>query len=216
MPDEVKKKEKIRLGSGKLYAIEFTKAIEDIIAEIEKMCVPENLLGYISGGATLEYKPTFQTVKDDLGYVEKTILTDEEGTLKSGIMTFNADRLKMLCATGRVTDSADGKKRILKIGGVGNADGKKYLICFHHTDKVDGDFWIVIVGQNQSGFSLAFAKDKETVIDAEFKALVQDDEGTIITLIEEKTDAAVTASEVSQQSETASTTAKSTAAKANS
>ena len=43
----------------------------------------------------------------------------------------------------------------------------------------------MIVGQNQAGFSLAFAKDKETVIDAEFKALAQDDEGTLIKYIEE-------------------------------
>ena len=43
----------------------------------------------------------------------------------------------------------------------------------------------MIVGNNQAGFSLAFAKDKETVIDAEFKALAQDKEGTLITYIEE-------------------------------
>ena len=61
---------------------------------------------------------------------------------------------------------------------------EKYVIVFHHEDKVDGDVWIVIVGQNQAGFTLAFAKDKETVIDAEFKALAQDDEGTLIQYIE--------------------------------
>lgn len=54
-----------------------------------------------------------------------------------------------------------------------------------HNTSIDGDIWVVIVGQNQSGFTLAFAKDKETVIDAEFKALPQDDEGTLIKYIEE-------------------------------
>ena len=50
---------------------------------------------------------------------------------------------------------------------------------------MDGDIWVVIVGKNEAGFSLAFAKDAETVIDAEFKCLSQDNEGTLIKYIEE-------------------------------
>ena len=176
-----KDKQRIILGSGKLYAMEFTGEVP----KKEEICVNDNLLSYIQGGATLEYKATFYTAKDDLGYAEKTIITEEEATLKSGLMVFNVNNLKILCATGRVIDSEDGKYRTLKIGGIENADGKKYVICFHHTDKTDGDIWVIIVGVNQSGFSIAFAKDKETVVDAEFKALVQDDEGTLIQYIEE-------------------------------
>lgn len=209
MPEEKKKNESIILGSGKIYATEFTGEVPDK----ETLCQDINRVGYISGGATLDYKPAYQTVKDDLGYIMKTILTDEEASLKTGIMTFNAHKLKMLCSTGRVIDSEDGKTRILKIGGVGNADGKQYAICFHHEDKIDGDIWIIIVGQNQSGFSLAFAKDKETVIDAEFKALVQDNEGTLIQYIEEikgaDADALATQSEVQTQSVQNKSTAKS-------
>ena len=181
MPEEVKEKESIVLGSGKVYATEFIGKVPDK----EELCQESNRVGYVSGGATLDYKPTYQTVKDDLGYIMKTILTDEEASLKTGVMTFNANKLKMLCATGRIIDSKDGKTRTLKIGGLGNADGKQYAICFHHEDKIDGDIWIIIVGQNQNGFSLAFAKDKETIVDAEFKALVQDEDGTLIQYIEE-------------------------------
>lgn len=176
-----KDKERIILGSGKLYFMEFTGEVPDK----DEICQDENRLGYVSGGASLEYKPSWQTVKDDLGLIVKKILTDEEATLKSGILTFNAQKLKALCATGRVTESEDKKTRILKIGGIENADDKDYVICFHHVDKKDGDIWIIIVGQNQSGFTIAFAKDKETVIDAEFMAIPQDDEGTIIQYIEE-------------------------------
>ena len=79
--------------------------------------------------------------------------------------------------------------RTVKIGGVGNHNGKSYALCFHHVDKVDGDVYVIIRGQNQAGFSLAFAKDKETVIDAEFKCLPQDDEGTLIQFIEEMSQA---------------------------
>ena len=64
------------------------------------------------------------------------------------------------------------------------------IIIFHHEDDADGDIWVAIVGKNQSGFTLAFVKDQETVIDADFRAGAQDDSGTLITYIEE--DATVT------------------------
>lgn len=174
-------KKRIVLGSGKLYVTTFSGTVP----ETSTLCVDANLLGHIKGGATLEYTPTFYEAKDDLGLVVKTIITEEEAILKSGIMTFNGDVLGKLCDTARVTEDTTNKIRTVKIGGIANAQGAKYAICFHHEDATDGDIWVVIVGQNQSGFSLAFAKDAETVIDAEFKCLAQDSEGTLIKYIEE-------------------------------
>lgn len=172
---------RITLGSGKLYCIPFAETLP----EVSTICVEGNLLGYIKGGASLEYAPTFYEAKDDLGYVVKTIITEETATLKSGILTFDGNTLNKLCDTGRVTEDTQNKRRILKIGGIGNAQGNKYILCFHHEDAVDGDIWVLIVGQNQAGFTLAFAKDAETVIDAEFKCLAQDSDGTLIQYIEE-------------------------------
>ena len=166
--------EKIVLGSGKLYVLEFTGIIPDD-AVIE---TTENLLGFISGGASLEYKPKYYEATDDLALVSKTVLTEEEVILKSGILTWSGNTLTKLCATARVTDWLG--KRTVKIGGIGNQDGKKYLIRFKHSDPDDGDMDITIVGNNQSGFSLKYLKDKETVIDAEFKALPMDSDGTKI------------------------------------
>lgn len=166
--------DKIVLGSGDVYVKEF----EGEIPENSVLETPENKLGYIQGGATLEYKPTYYSCKDDSGVVQKTIITEEEATLKTGILTFCGKTLAVLCETGRVTES--GSTRTVKIGGIKNANGKKYVIHFHHKDKVDGDIRVTIVGKNESGFSLAFAKDKETVIDAEFKCQPQDNEGTLI------------------------------------
>lgn len=177
---------RITLGSGKLYIIPYV----DTVPEVEEICVETNLLGYIKGGATLEYAPTFYEAKDDLGYVVKTIITEETATLKSGVLTFNGNTLNTLCDTGRVTEDKANHRRILKIGGIANAQGNKYVICFHHEDPIDGDIWVIVVGKNEAGFSLAFAKDAETVIDAEFKCLSQDDEGTLIKYIEE--DASIT------------------------
>lgn len=172
---------RITLGSGNLYCIPFV----DTVPDKETICTEDNRLGYIKGGATLEYTPTYYEAKDDLGVVQKTIITDETALLKSGILTFNGNTLNKLCDTGRVTEDATKKIRTVKIGGVANAQGARYVLAFHHEDPIDGDIWVIIVGQNQAGFSLAFAKDAETVIDAEFKCLSQDNEGTLIQYIEE-------------------------------
>lgn len=168
--------ERIVLGSGELYCMEFAGTMpEDSAIETD-----DNRLGYISGGASVEYKPTFYSCKDDLGRVQKSVLTDEEATLKSGVMTWIANTLQKLCSTGRVSEDTTKKVRTLKIGGIGNQDGKSYILHFVHKDP-EGDIRLTIVGRNEAGFTLTFAKDKETVIDAEFKAQPKiDKEGTLI------------------------------------
>lgn len=176
--------EVITLGSGDVYFEEFDETAG--MPSVEEICVAGKLLGRISGGATLEYEGEWYTAKDDTGKVEKTLITEEEVTFSTGIITWNGKTLAVLCATGRVTES--GGKRIVKLGGIGNANRKSYAICFHHTDKVDGDIWILIRGTNQGSISLEFAKDAETTIDAEFTAMSQDDDGTLITYIEEMTE----------------------------
>ena len=171
--------ERIILGSGKLYISEFAGTIPaDVTLEVDA-----NLLGLIQGGAELEYKPKFYEAKDDLGLVSKVVITEEEVTLKSGIMTLNGYTIKKLSATARVTE-ANGH-RTVKVGGLGNQDGKSYVLRFVYEDPIDGDVRITIVGQNQAGFKFAFKKDKETVVDAEFKALPHDSEGTLVIFDEE-------------------------------
>jgi len=172
-------KQKITLGSGKLYIAEFAGTIPtDILLEVET-----NLLGLIEGGCALEYKPKFVTVTDDLGLVSKTILTDEEATIKSGVMTWNGKTLDRVCATARVAETAT--LRTVKVGGINNQDGKKYVIRFVHLDPIDGNIRLTIVGNNEAGFKMAFTKDKATIVDAEFKASPLDSEGTLIIYDEE-------------------------------
>lgn len=179
MSDKKRDAEVITLGSGDLMIKEYTDTMPahtDFKAETD-------LLGRIQGGATLEYSGEWYEAKDDTGKAVKTIITDESATLKSGVLTWNGKTLEKLCATATVTEA--GGLRTVKIGGIDKNNGKSYAICFHHTDKVDGDVWVVVRAVNQGGFSLAFAKDKETVIDAEFKCLPQDDEGTLIQYVEQ-------------------------------
>ena len=171
--------EVITLGSGDLMIKEYT----DTMPAYTDFSVDTDLLGRIQGGCTLEYKGTWYEAKDDTGKAVKTIITEEEATLKSGVLTWNGKTLAKLCSTARVTES-DGI-RTVKIGGVDNHNGKSYALCFHHKDAIDGDVWLVVRAVNQGGFSLAFVKDKETVIDSEFKCLPQDTEGTLIQYVEE-------------------------------
>ena len=171
--------ETITLGSGILYCTEFNGTIpEDETIETET-----NILGWIKGGASLQYTPEYYTEEDDLGKVKKQKITREEAILTSGIMTWNGNTLTKLSSTGKVTEG--NGKRTTKIGGVGNDNGKSYLLRFVHEDNVNGDVRLTIVGKNTSGFTLTFATDNETVIDAQFTALPNDKDGTLIILDEE-------------------------------
>jgi len=171
--------ERIVLGSGKLYCVTGTKTNgEYVIPADATLEDDDNLLGYIQGGATIEYAPTFYTAKDDLGVVQKKFITDETVTLSSGIMTWNTSVLKKLVSTG--VETTETGKSILKVGGVENFVNTQYVLRFVHTDKIDGDIRVTIVGSNESGFSVAFQKDQETVVNAEFAAVPQDKNGTLI------------------------------------
>lgn len=172
-------KETITLGSGKIYL----QAYADAMPTVDTLCKPENLLGYIKGGAALEYTQETYEEKDDLGFVSKIITTSEEALLRCGLLTWNGETLQKLIDRCKST-TASGK-RTTKIGGQGNAQGGYYAICFHHEDKVDGDLWILIKGRNTAGATLTFATDAGTVVEPEFKALPHDDAGTLIELIEE-------------------------------
>lgn len=166
--------DRIALGSGKLYCVLYSGTIPND-ATIE---TADNMLGAVKGGASIEYKATTYKAVDDSGKRSKTIVTDEEAVLKGGIMTWNGQTLRKLAATARVTES--NGKRTVKIGGIANQNNEKYVIRFLHEDSVDGNCRLTIVGTNQAGLTIAFAKDKETVINPEFSAMPSDSDGTLI------------------------------------
>ena len=134
-------KDTVTLGSGKIYLQTFSESMPTVDA----LCVESNLLGYIKGGASLEYTQETYEEKDDLGYVSKIITTNEEAVLKCGLLTWNGTTLKKLL--DRCSSTEASGKRTTKIGGAGNAQGGYYAICFHHEDKTDGDLWILIKGE---------------------------------------------------------------------
>lgn len=162
--------ERIVLGSGKLYVTTatITGGVYTIPADTT-IETAANLLGYIKGGATLEYTPSYYTVKDDLGIVSKRFLTEEEVVFKSGILTWNGNVLDKLSSTATVDETVTGK-RTVKIGGIDNFDNQMYVIRFVYSDG-DDKTRITVVGNNTAGFELQFQPDSETVLNAEFECV---------------------------------------------
>ena len=91
--------ERIILGSGNVHM----KLFDGNLPSVDEICTDENQISYIQGGATIEYKPTYYTAKDDTRKIQKTVITDEEATLKSGLMTFCGNTLEKICDTARVS-----------------------------------------------------------------------------------------------------------------
>ncbi len=168
----------ITIGSALPYIMPYT----DTVPTVDEICKPENLLGYIKSGCAVEYSEEAHEEKDDLGRVSKIVTINEEALVKLGLITWNGESLQKLVDRCKVTTSAG--KRITKIGGAGNAQGKYYVLCLHHPDPVDGDLWVLIVGRNTAGFAITLATDEGTLIEPEFKAMPQDEDGTLIQLIE--------------------------------
>ena len=158
----------IVLGSGKLYIAKLT----DETFDLSTIAVAGNQVGLIQGGASL----------DDLCQVYKRFITSEEATLKSGILTWNLEALNKIIGNKNYTTTT--AKNTLKLGGNGAREMEQFAVVFVHTKSDGKDIRVGIVGTNEAGLSLAFTADKETVVDAEFKAIGHDDNGTLV-IIEE-------------------------------
>lgn len=163
----------VTLGSGDLYIMDFEGSIPQD-TEIE---VLTNKIGSIKGGAELEYAPESYTVTGDNGMTYKAFITKEEVTFKSGILTWNLDVLDKLTMGGELTTEED--KKVLKIGKNGSSAIKQVLIRFVHSIDAKNKVRMTMIGSPTSGFTLAFNPEEETVIDAEFSALSQED-GTLV------------------------------------
>lgn len=170
----------IVLGSGKLY---IKKMSANDTFDMATIAVEANQIGLISGGASLEYKPTTYEVKDDLCIVYKRFITAEEATFKSGILTWNVEALNKIISNGNYV--ADTGKRTLKLGGNGAREMEKFAVVFEHTKSDGKAIRVGMVGTNDAGLTLEFASDKETVVDAEIKAIGYDDNGTLVVIEEE-------------------------------
>jgi len=173
--------DKITLGSGKVYIMEY----KDSMPEVAAICADANLLGKIQGGAELTYTTETHEERDDLGTVAKVVITAEEAILKLGLITFNGETMAKLADRCKVTTDTAKGIRTVHLGGAGNAQDKEWVFCFHHEDKKDGDCWVRLRGANQAGLTLAYAVDAGSKLEPEIRALPCDDSGTLIIYDEE-------------------------------
>lgn len=174
-------KNTITIGSAKVYMQVFADSMPteaDLFKE-------DNRVGHIKSGAAVEYTEETYTEKDDLNRVSKIITTEEEALVKMGLITWNGETLQKLIDRCQVTEDKTKGRRVVKIGGAGNAQGKYYAIGLHHEDKQDGDIWVIIKGRNTAGVTLTLKQDEGSLLEPEFSALPHDEAGTLIEYIEE-------------------------------
>ena len=169
----------IPVGSGYLYHDIFSGAIP-ADADIE---TEAHRLGYIEKGGEIAYKPTFKVFKDDYGVQQRNVLTTEEATFKASLIAWAMSDFNAFASTARVTESQG--RRTIKIGGLGNDDGKVHLFRFVHPDATYGDVRITIVGTQTGGFTLSFKPDDASNMAIEITAQSSDTDGTLILVDEE-------------------------------
>lgn len=173
-------KKSVPIGSGYGHLIEYTGTLQAPSALIKSLS-EDTRVGTTTGGATLTYTGTTHEEKDDLGTVSRVITTDEGVKLKLGVFSWEPGIIEKLVSTAR-TDDSDETYHVLKLGGLNNDNGKNYVFVFEHIDKKLGNLYIIIVGSNTNGLSLAFAKDATTKLEPEFTAVPQDDDGTLCSI----------------------------------
>lgn len=201
------KAKRIVLGSGKLYIIKITAeillksamTIPEVLAFIKEHAKEENILGRIKGGATYNYTATTYTEKDDHSEVSKTKITDETASLSAGLITFDMSMINQIVATAQYSSDESGNEMV-KIGGIQNDKGEKYILIFVHEDKADGNIAVLIQGKNTAAVALAFANGAGTLTNPTFTAEPFDTDGVSTFILTYKDTA--TASSTTEQTTT--------------
>ena len=199
MASTIDNSEEIILGSGDLFLVEFSGEIpEDSVIETDA-----NRAGNIKGGATLEYSQSSQTVKCDMGRVKKTIITEEDVKLKTGLITWTQEWIRALISTARVDATSKAGHRVCKIGGLKNQSKIRHLFRFVHTRDDGRKLRVTVTGKNTGTISLAFNPENPTTVDAEITADTLDKDGTLVILDDEmlQSEAAEAATQAEGESE---------------
>lgn len=153
----------ILVGAGELYMYEFTGETIPDDATIE---TEEHNVGHCNSGFSIDYKPKKYDVKNQYGRIVKSFITDEELTCKTGIISWDLNKLALL-STAKITEDSGKKKRTLTFGGGGSL--KNVLVRFVH-EEGGKHLRFTMIGQGGNGFGLDFA-DKEVSINAEIQAI---------------------------------------------
>ncbi|MBY0755024.1 hypothetical protein K5V21_06090 [Clostridium sardiniense] len=153
----------IIVGAGELYMYEFTG---DAIPKDVEIETDVHNVGHCNSGFSIDYKPKRYDVKNQYGRIVKSFITDEELTAKTGIISWDLNKLALL-STAKITENEEKTKRTLTFGGGGSL--KNVLVRFVHEEN-GKHLRFTMIGQGGNGFALDFA-DKEVSINAEIQAM---------------------------------------------
>ena len=180
---------RIALGSVDVYVMEWTgSAISDVPTDVE-LEVDANFIGRTKDGAEFEYQSTWYSVKSDDGKASRNEMTDDNGYMSFGRITWNGAGITKLISTASATVSGSGSsaKRRTLIGGAANDNGKTYLFRAVHKDKVKGDVRYTMIGKNINGFTAAYKPGQPTTITPRVQAEPFSD-GHLMIIDEDKVD----------------------------
>lgn len=168
----------LQLGSGKLYVKKVTD--ETKIPALKALCIEDNQIGWIKGGATIEYTIDTKEIYDDLRMVNETFITGEHGKLTTGLLTWNKAVIEALL-NNETTDS-DGS---ILVGANGLSKMDKMIVIFEAiptSGNVVRRFGMI--GVSEAGLKLQYQPEDATVVDVEF-ASIADEDGHYIRIEEE-------------------------------
>lgn len=180
---------RIALGSVDVYVTEWTgSAVSDVPVDNE-LEVDANFIGRTKDGAEFEYQSTWYSVKSDDGKASRNEMTDDNGYMSFGLITWNGAGIAKLISTASatVTGSGASAKRRTLIGGAANDNGKTYLFRAVHKDKVKGDVRYTMIGKNINGFTAAYKPGNPTTITPRVQAEPFSD-GHLMIIDEDKVD----------------------------
>lgn len=155
----------IILGAGELYLSEFTG---DKVPEHAAIETDINNVGHTSGGAEFTYTPSVYDVENSYGKVVKRKITKTECTFKSGILTFDPQKIGLLT---NATITEDKAKGFVKITFGADNPLKNVLVRFVHTKDDGKKIRLTMIANATNGFTMTFQGGKETVVDAELSAI---------------------------------------------
>lgn len=168
----------LQLGSGKLYVKKVTD--ETKIPSLKALCVEANQIGWIKGGATIEYSIDTKEIYDDLRMVNETFIVGEHSKLTSGLLTWNKAVIEALI--NNETVESDGT---ILVGAQGLTKMDKLIVIF---ESVPNSGNVVrrfgMIGVSESGLKLQYQPEDATVVDVEF-AGTADEDGRFIRIEEE-------------------------------
>lgn len=155
----------ILIGAADVFMYQFDGSTIPEHATIETAA---HSVGHCSSGFTVDYKPTKYDISNHHGNVVKSYVTKEEVSAKTGVMSWDLEKLSLL-STG--TYSADGAKKVRKLVFTGEGKAlKTVLIRAVHVKANGKKLRFTMIGQGGSGFAITF-ESKEVTVDAELSAI---------------------------------------------